>query len=201
MFYKLLHIIADFVLRFLFFLSVHGSQYYKSVKSGFILMSNHKSNWDPVILGDAIRKRPVVYMAKEELFKKKTAARFLRLLYAIPLTRGSADLTAVKTALRVLAKGDILGIFPEGTRTKTGKIGPFEPGAALLSLRGNVPVVPVYIKGGYKLFHKVSVYFGEPVYLRRLYPGRVNGAVIQEATDLLRNRMLDLEREAYESRK
>lgn len=194
MIYGILHVVADFVLRFLFFLRVRGSKYYKSVPGGFILISNHKSYWDPSILGDAIRGRHIVYMAKEELFKKPVANFFLRQLYAIPLTRGRADLTAVKTALDVLRNGNILGVFPEGTRRRDGKIGQFEPGAALLALRANVPVVPVYIKGGYKLFRPVSVTFGPPVYLRSRFPGKVNGSVIQEATEYLRECMLDLQR-------
>lgn len=196
MLYKFLHIIGDFVMRFFFFMRVIGSKNYKAIKSGFILISNHTSNWDPVILGDAIRGRPVVYMAKEELFKKKWADFFLRQLHAIPLTRGAGDVTAVKTALRVLRGGDILGIFPEGTRTKSGKIEAFEPGAALLALRADVPVIPAYIQGGYRFWRQVTVWFGEPIYLHKEFPGKVNSAVIQEATQFLRRTLLRMREEA-----
>ena len=195
MIYGLLHIVADFVLRFLFFLRVYGSQNYKSISGGFILISNHKSYWDPSILGDAIRGRYIVYMAKEELFQRPLARFFLRQLHAVPLSRGHADLTAFKTALNVLKSGRILGVFPEGTRHRDGRIGEFEHGAALLSLRADVPVVPAYIKGGYRLFRPVSVYFGEPIHLRDIFDGRVNGNVVREATQLLRSRMVALQQQ------
>lgn len=196
MLYKLLHIIGDFVLRFFFLLRVRGSQHYKGIKSGFILISNHTSNWDPVILGDAIRGRHIVYMAKEELFSNKIADFFLRQLHAIPLTRGAGDVAAVKTALRVLREGSILGIFPEGTRARDGKIKAFEPGAALLALRAGVPVLPAYIQGGYRFLRRVTVWFGEPIDLRREFPGKVKGAVIKDATRLLRTTLLRMEQEA-----
>lgn len=196
MLYKLLHIIGDFVMQLFFQMRVRGKENYKKIKSGFILISNHTSNWDPVILGDAIRGRHVVYMAKEELFSNRVAAFFLRQLHAIPLSRGAGDVTAVKTALRVLRDGNILGIFPEGTRTKSGRIEEFENGAALLSLRADVPVLPAYIQGGYRFLRRVTVWFGEPIYLREIYPGKVNGSTIREATALLRNTMVQMKKDA-----
>jgi 1-acyl-sn-glycerol-3-phosphate acyltransferase len=88
----------------------------------------------------------------------------------------------------------MLGIFPEGTRSKDGSILPFEQGAALLAMRAGVPVIPVYIKGGYKLFHQIKVYAGKPVDLKEIAGDKINSSAINKATEYLHDTIVEMSR-------
>ena len=185
MIYFIVRILAVIVLKFSFFLTIRGRKNVTGIKTGFIIISNHKSNWDPITLGISVPGRPVYYLAKDELFRKKAARFFLTRLHAIPLARGAGDIGAFKQALKLLRDGEVLGVFPEGTRSKSGELKSFAAGAVLLSLRSGFPIVPAYISGTYKLFHHVTLRLGKPVDLKEMYPGKASNAVIKEATAYL----------------
>lgn len=136
---------------------------------GMIMAANHLSNWDPPMAGTYM-PRPVAYMAKEELFRPAVAGAVIRSLYAFPVKRGAADRSAIKTALSVLKQGLCLGVFPEGTRSRDGRLGRAESGVALLAAMGRVPVVPTAIIGTNRIFQnggllpRIKIIFGEPLY-------------------------------------
>ncbi len=195
MVYFLARVFAYIVLMPIFFIKVIDKKNLK-IKSGAVVICNHQSNWDPIILGHSIKTQPVCYMAKEELFQNKIANWFLRRLHAIPVARGKSDLKAVKTALTTLKSGRILGIFPEGTRSETGEILPFEPGAALMAMRAGVPVVPVYIHASYKLFHQVKLYTHPPIDLKEIVGEKTNSAAVEKATEYLRGIMIEMREKA-----
>lgn len=192
MIYALTWVLAVLVLKFSFFLKVRGAGNCRGIRGGYLIVCNHRSNWDPIVLGMSVRGRPVWYLAKEELFRRPVARFFLTRLHAIPIARGAGDIGAVKTALKALREGKILGMFPEGTRTKSGQLQQFEAGAALLALRSKVPVVPAYIKGEYKLWHRVSITYGPPIDLSQMFPGRVNSTQVEKATEELYRAMCAL---------
>ncbi|HHW49717.1 MAG TPA: 1-acyl-sn-glycerol-3-phosphate acyltransferase, partial [Clostridiaceae bacterium] len=128
-----------------------------------LLCSNHVGALDMFFIGYKI-KRLVHYMAKKELFKNPIIGAVIRWLGAFPVNRGKGDVGAIKTVFKLLKEGKIVGIFPEGTRTR-GKINVnrrIKPGIALLAIKSGVPIIPVAIKGSYKLFSKVKVIFGQP---------------------------------------
>lgn len=108
-------------------------------------------------------------MAKEELFQIPLFGWLLKGLGAFPVRRGTPDRRAFKRALAVLAAGNVLGIFPEGTRSKTGELGPAEEGAAVLALRSGAPVVPAGISGTLGP-GPIRVIFGPPVETSDLDP-------------------------------
>lgn len=193
MLYRFVYVLAFLVLKFCFFIRIYGADNYEKLQGGFIAMGNHTSNWDPIVLGFSIRTRPVHYLAKQELFRNKAAAFFLRRLYAVPVARGSGDIGAVRKALEILKQGGVLGIFPEGTRSAGQDLGRFEPGVALLALRSGCPVLPVYISGGYHIFHRVNVLIGPAIDLSARYPGKPNGAAARAAAEYLRERMEELQ--------
>ena len=201
MIYALTWLLAVLVLKFSFFLRVRGARNCRDIHGGFLIVCNHRSNWDPIVLGMSVRGRPVWYLAKEELFRRPLARFFLTRLHAIPIARGAGDIGAVKTALKALREGKILGMFPEGTRTRdNGGLQPFESGAALLALRSKVPVVPAYIKGRYKFWHRVTITYGAPIDLSALYPGRVNSQQVEQATGTLYEAMKKLAHESETAR-
>ena len=127
-----------------------------------ILACNHAAYLDPPTLGCGLR-RPVAYMAKSELFHIPVLATVIRALGAFPVDRSRGDVAAFKAANEVLARGEVLGIFPEGTRNKNGRGTP-QLGVALLASRSGATVVPAYVSGTSqaKRRAKVTVVFGEP---------------------------------------
>lgn len=112
-----------------------------------ILVANHNNIIDPPLLGASIPHRPIVFMAKKELFDRWYSGWLVRGYCAFPVRRGEADRQAFRQALTVLRRGFILGMFPEGTRSKTGAMGPAQPGTAIIALRAGVPILPVGITG------------------------------------------------------
>ena len=115
-------------------------------ESGPVVMCmNHESSLDiPVAV--AASRRPITFMAKKELFRNPTTARFLHELGGFSVERGAFDLRAVEIALSVLARGEVLGMYPEGTRTP-GILLPFLPGAAWMALKAGAALLPVAIEG------------------------------------------------------
>lgn len=138
-------------------------------KSGaFVLTANHVSAIDPPVLGVAC-PRMVHFMAKAELFKMPLLSFLMPWLETFPVNRGAADRSAIRHALEVLAKGEAVGVFPEGHRSRTGELLAPQGGAAMLALKAGVPVIPAAICGTDRLHTpwptKVKVRFGQPILL------------------------------------
>ena len=131
-------------------------------EGAYILCANHRSNWDPPILV-ASTKRKMYVMAKEELFKNNFIRWFAKKCCVFPVKRGKMDLESMKFSLKILKEGQILMIFPEGTRNGMEKNGRAQNGAAFMALRTGVPVIPVGIQGEMKPFHKVTLHYGKPL--------------------------------------
>jgi 1-acyl-sn-glycerol-3-phosphate acyltransferase len=122
---------------------------------GVLMVSNHQSLLDPLLLGARLR-RPMSYMAKSELFKNPAFGRLIRSVGAFPVRQGAGDVGAIKETVARLQEGRMLNIFPEGARTEDGQIGPMQPGVALVVRRAGVPIVPVAIDGSYQAWPKGS---------------------------------------------
>lgn len=134
-----------------------------------ILAANHMSNWDPPLVATFL-KRPVSYMAKIELFKNPIFGAAIRSCHAFPVKRGAADRGAIKAAMQVLKQGRCLGLFPEGTRSRTGRMKKAEAGVGLIAAMTDAPVVPAAIIGTDRIFAngghfpKLKVIYGEPMH-------------------------------------
>lgn len=131
-----------------------------------ILCSNHSSNLDPIFIS-IVFPNQISWMAKQELFKSKVLSFILNKLDAFPVDRDGSDISAIKKALRVLKDNKVLGIFPEGTRTKTIDLEKAKPGVALLGVRSKAAILPVFIDSNYKIFRKTNIYIGDPMYLEK----------------------------------
>jgi 1-acyl-sn-glycerol-3-phosphate acyltransferase len=138
-----------------------------------ILAINHESFWDPVLVCCAL-PRQVRFMAKESLFRVPILGPALRLFGTFPVKRGHGDTSAIRNSLKVLQDGQVLGVFPEGTRSKNGEMQKALPGVVLLMEKSKAVVLPVKVMGGKKLltqgWHKIQVIVGDPVQIEQLQP-------------------------------
>jgi len=134
-------------------------------KGKYLLVSNHISNTDPILIGLAQMRRKLYFMAKAELFKHKIIAKIMTRLGAFPVVRGSGDTHAIELAQDLLNDGRVLLIFFEGTRSKTDKLLQPKTGASVIAYNSNTPVIPVCITrvGRKWLFSKRYIHFGEPM--------------------------------------
>lgn len=129
-----------------------------------IYASNHRTNADPPLIA-CRAKGKFAFMAKEELFKNKFLAWLIRSLGAFPVSRGKGDMAVLDTAIERLNRGRSLMIFPEGTRSKDGKVHRGHSGAAVIAAKSQKKIIPVGIIFGEKLKFrtKVTVKYGEPI--------------------------------------
>ncbi|MCC2626881.1 MAG: phospholipid/glycerol acyltransferase [Thermomicrobiales bacterium] len=173
-----------------------------------LVASNHLSNADPIIL-EAAFPRPLFFLGKAELFRNPIFRWMLRRFGGIPVERGTADRAAIRRARAVLEQGIALGIYPEGVRSKTAALVKGLPGAGLIALQSDSPVLPVAIYGTEffpvngevpprrpkELPRGVTVHFGLPIHI----PERVDGKRVtaDEATHLIMVRIAELLPERY----
>ena len=164
-------------------------------KGPVIIVSNHLSMVDPPVLG-ALTPRKIIFMGKEELFQRPVLNWLMHGYEAFPVRRGEPDRQALRKSHRVLREGLALGLFPEGTRSRSGALQRGHPGAALLALESGAPIVPVAVMGtsevarwpGILRRRTIRVVYGEPFYVSTPTPGpeRVSGRRrLGEVTDLI----------------
>lgn len=146
---------------------------------GALVLANHQSFLDPLLIGVGLH-RPVSFLARNSLFRVPVIGWILRNTYVMPINRETAGTESIREGVRRMQHGFLVGIFPEGTRTRDGSIGAMKPGFISLVRRSSVPVVPVGIAGAQNVMprstvipraHSIRVVFGAPLAgdeLRRL---------------------------------
>ncbi len=167
-------------------------------RGGLVVVANHGSHLDPPILGCALR-RPVAFMAKEELFRVPLLGPLIRSCGAYPVARGASDLRAVRAACQRIKEGWATGVFLDGTRQEDGRVNLPHEGAAFLAARMGVPLLPVAIINSHRALGPgsgrlrlvpVHVRIGAPI----PPPASTRSADLKAATAALQaeiNRLLD----------
>ena len=162
-----------------------------------IVACNHKSYADPVIAG-MVCDRPLTYMAKKELFVNPYLRWLITSLGAFPIDRGAGDREALMRALEILDRGDLLLMFPEGTRQYDDAIHEFFPGAGMIAVRSGAPVVPLAMDGMQRMLPpeggvhmtKLRTAIGKPIDLSDLTAR--NSKTYQEAARRMQQAVTDL---------
>lgn len=176
---NILYVIVAFLCKLICRYRVIGRDRLRSFrgKGGVVLIANHTSFLDVAFLYSAVRPSQWIrFMSRETLFSKhRIGGQIIARVGAFPVKRDSADRTAIKRAARMLKNGEVVGIFPEGTRRGKGSQVPaLHAGAALVARMGKAPLMPATVRNADKVkvagnpfihFPTVSVVFGEPVYL------------------------------------
>jgi len=167
----------------------------------FILTANHFSFMDPPVLQVACVRR-IYFLMTEKYYNLVWGRWFFRLMYAIPLRENTAyNIGPIKTGLRLLQNGKVIGIFPEGGISKTGRMQSGKPGTILLAQKANVPVLPAFISGTYqalpkgaKFFRKakIKVKFGKPITYNELSEGITQKKGLEIATKNLIQKIKEL---------
>ena len=165
------------------------------LEAPFIIIGNHLSMLDPVFLAVVVKKYQVAFMAKAELSKLGWFKYFALKMHAIFVNRHQSDMEAMRTSLRALKNGEVLGIFPEGTRHHEGLMEQQEAGAAMIALRSGVPVVPVYISGKLCPFRPVDCVVGEAIPMDDLREQGINKETCRLLMDRITARYAEMKAE------
>ena len=151
----------------LYFMIFYGARYFGRdnipKQGGVLIVANHQSHYDPPLIGSGIPRR-INYLARKTLFKFKPFAWLIDSLDAIPLDNQGIGFEGIKETIRRLKNGEMVLMFPEGTRTRDGKISPLKDGFLTLAIRGKAAILPVAISGAYETW---------PRFLRFPGPGRL----------------------------
>lgn len=190
MLYKFIKVVLKILLTILFRLKVVGIE--NVIDGGVILAANHKSNWDPMCI-IATCPRQLASMSKKELFKFKPLGWILKKVGAFPVNRGKGDIGAVKTALAILKQEKPMMMFPEGKRILDGTRGEAKPGVVMLASHAKVPVLPIKLSGKYRIFSKVTITYGEPIYLDEYYGEKLTVEKMQELSDSIMDKVYALD--------
>jgi 1-acyl-sn-glycerol-3-phosphate acyltransferase len=183
LFYTFAKVLFVFIFRLTLKVEVHGTENVPD-DGKLVVCGNHQSNWDPLAIA-AFFPRKISWMGKKELFENKILKTIVTWLGVFPVDRQIADVSAVKTALRILKDDRVLGIFPEGTRVSGYDPANAKSGVALLSMRANAPVLPVYVRSQYKLFSKLEIFIGKPENYAEQFPGKHDNEKYEEISQVI----------------
>ncbi len=163
------------------------NRHYEPSDGGVLYISNHQSFLDPILMSFALR-RPMNYMARDSLFHFPVFKQLIRSVNAFPVRRGTADLAALKEALRRIRDNGQVVVFAEGTRSTDGRIGPFLPGVAMLAQRAAKWTVPVLIDGAFEVWPRTQAI---------PYPGNI---VVQYAPPIAREQASQMSPQEFVNR-
>ena len=167
----------------------------------YMLLANHQSWMDPVIIAVGCRAHEIRFVGKKEITKNKALAWLVKQLHMITVDRHNTDMQAMRLCNQVLKDGKVLGIFPEGTRHLPDLMSEVETGAAVLAMRAKVPVLPVYITGKLRLFRRIHVYVGQPMDYQDLLEEGMNTDTLQKFCNRVRETFHGMRKAHLDSKK
>ena len=184
-FYYLGRFLTGVIFRFWYDVEYIGAEN-QPQKGGYILCSNHRKAIDPLIIAQKIRQ-PIRFMSKAELFQNKFVGKILLSLGAFPVDRGKGDMGAIDEAIQSVKDGYVLGIFPEGTRSKTDELLRFKSGAVVIASQSGGDLLPASIwYSGNHFRAKVIVRYGAMIPNEKIAIEGISGRQIKAAVTLVK---------------
>ncbi len=179
-FYKLAIGVMRFLMPVWYHIETEGLENVPQ-NGGYLFISNHRSNADPILIGIQNPDTQFCFLAKQELFADGIVGWVLRKLGAVAVDRGSGDISPLEEIMTRLENGENALIFPEGTRSADGKLGRFKSGAALIACQTGVPIVPVaiYFEDRLRFRSCISVRYGKPFEIPSMDPENPSGSVLK----------------------
>ncbi len=159
-------------------------------KGACLICPNHLHALDSAVILTT-QKRKVNFMAKEVLFKNGFIKWLARIFGIFPVKTGGKDIEAIKTSLRLLKNGEILAMFPEGTRKGLEKGIKPKSGAILIAAKSGAPIIPCGVRGSFKAFTKVTLNYGKPIIIDKDIDLQ-NKEVLEKYTNDLMNEIIRL---------
>ncbi len=195
-FYKIVMAIIKPLVKFFYPFEVRGLENIEKSKSNYIICANHLSNMDVAFLM-ITHKKPIYFMAKQELFENKILGWFFRKMGAFAVKRGRGDKSALINSEKIINDGNILGIFIEGTRSKTGEFLRAKSGVALIASKTNADILPVCITGSgknnkVKLFKKTTISYGNFISNSEIKCEEGSRSELKEATNKIMENIIKL---------
>ena len=171
-FYRFAKVVCNVVCKLWFKLEYYGMENLPKDR-GYILVGNHQSYWDPVMMGLKL-DTTLTFMANEKLFHKPVLAPIIRGLGAFPVNLKKPDMTAIRTAKKVVKDGKVLALFPEGTRSHDGKLLKFKGGVIYIASVTGEDVVPVCItyQNGGKFRSRILIRYGQVIPNQQVLEGK-----------------------------
>lgn len=160
-------------------------------EGAYIICANHVNMLDALAVVCGC-KRKVRFICKASMFKVKALGWALKLSDTIPINRDKNDIESMKRSIKALKNGEVLGVFPEGTRKGMEKNVKAKSGAAFFSLKTGTPVIPLGIQGSFKPFTKVKLVFGEPLDFSEYYGKEKDKEALEKVTDIIMNNIIML---------
>ena len=178
------------ILRIVYRIKITGKENIPT-EGACIFAANHIHALDPAVIV-LTNKRPVRYMAKEELYKNPVLRWLAKIFGIFPVKRNGKDIEAIKTSLKILKNGEVLGIFPEGTRNGLAKGKKVRTGTVLIALKAKVPIIPIGISGTFKPFSKVTVNYGKPIEYGKYLEEEHSKELAEKLTDEMMDTIINL---------
>lgn len=193
MIYWILRVITKVILKLFFRLKVEGLENLPT-KTNFIVVANHTSFLDPIVMGVAIPQK-IFWITMKNIYRLSTLSWIMKITGALPT--GSVS----EKAVYLLRENKSIGLFPEGKISRNGQLGEFRRGAALLALKTGRPIVPCAILGAFEAlprnakfpkFHSIKVRIGQPKYLLKEFEDIIDDIYLQEGIFKIKNTIKEM---------
>lgn len=180
----------------LFPVRYHNKEHLVQAQAPFILVSNHTSMLDPLVLAIASKRYHIHFLGKTELNAGGFLSLIFKNLHMISVSRHATDMAAIRACNEVLKSGNVLGLFPEGTRNKPENfLQGVESGLGMIALRNRVPVIPAYIHERVRFFRRTHVYFLPPI----PYEDLISQGMGKDTVEAMTKRFIDTLQQAKQT--